>query len=1119
MSLPVQLAADLLLNVSNVNKAQKDIEKAVGGAATRGLSNAIKSTQKLVKSEYSKAYEDALRVGHKEQAAQLKQQFKASREAIAGDAAMVKKLNKDIAKEQNKDAKKLLKDKRTALESNIKLSQASMRSEIAERASAQEHSLKLLNEGMENAGRNFAEKTEGAAESFTNIVNKGLTLDSLNPDDLMKSMAGSLKSAAPNMMRGGKSMVATGGKMGGKMGSMVAGLGKASMALAGAAAGIAAVVGVLAVFAAVAAAAYGKTKAWNKAIMEGSSGFDAFNASAEGVGQTLDHIRTAASRVSRAWSTAGEEVIATLNAFNQSGMVLSEMKAFTGAARSVTAYTQVMTFAQVQTRALGMEAGELAQLTNRMYEQYGFGLKEMTEQMNHFGTAAQMAGMNSRSFVAAIMEASANMALYNFRLEDTSELLIGLTKILGEDLGKATLGMEGTFRNMGTQGRYKAAMTGGKALGSVIDAGATRQLEGAFSDMSREQLSIMRDAGLIDRSAGRGFDREGKRIPIDISQIDLKKLGELSGVESGAIMNQLSEAGAGITGFEALTDLAAGIGGGTLARADALDELDRPGEIAAQVAQAMGVLEFKDFESMGAGGQMAMEDMTGLQGEQLRVVETIFNRVGAQLQADDPSAYGASGPGYAEIAAAIAGGQGVLTDEMKKELADMEAPVLDVATQQLQELQTIGDVLGTQISGLLNWIGGGVTNLVDGMLNWFGGGSSDKDDAITAAAAEERHLLTELSDLTTQMRAVERDTSLGEGEKDAQLDQLTELLERAETKRDAEAGLQSDLANGVGLRESQENKMQSLYGSDDPNRLAEVIQSAVFAAQTNSQRDESHPLYEALEDSPVYKALGSDDTHRVASGEITGEQVLSAVDSGEMGDMAAILAQQEELGNYGADGIAAANASRTEAYGAAEEASGQATAIYEATVAAGTGTEGEIADLAADVVRTGTAEMQLLDALLATQDAILFRQEFDSAAEYMAARQAAGAPDGRNFRAMTAGGDSDLADRIQARSRGTAINTASQVSSELLLGSGRNSRVQQGGSVRDFLYTGDANGGMITHIDDQDSFFGAKPGGAIDRLGGGGRSIVISNLTINESGNAQKTLQMVKRALRAADRA
>ena len=219
MSLPVQIAADVLLNIRNVNQAQQDIEKAVGGAATRGLSSAIKSTQKLVKSEYSKAYEDALRVGHKEDAALLKEKYKASREAILADGKAVKKLNKQIAQEKDKDTKKRLKAERKGLESNIKLEQRAMRNMITERASAQEEQLKLLDEGMERAARSFGKKAEDSADTFTDIVNKGLTLDNLNPDDLFKGLGASLKKNKGSLALGGKNLASMGDKMGGMKGT------------------------------------------------------------------------------------------------------------------------------------------------------------------------------------------------------------------------------------------------------------------------------------------------------------------------------------------------------------------------------------------------------------------------------------------------------------------------------------------------------------------------------------------------------------------------------------------------------------------------------------------------------------------------------------------------------------------------------------------------------------------------------------------------------------------------------------------------------------------------------------------------------------------------------------
>jgi hypothetical protein len=1066
MSLPIELAADLTLNVRNVNRAQRDVEKAVGTGATRGLTKAIRDTQKLARTEYSKAHEDALRVGYKVEAALLKGKWKANLGYLKNAQKELTKLDKAIAKEKDKEAKKRLKAQRKDIESNLKLEQAGMRRLISERASAQEDQLKLLDKGMEKAARSLTEKAEDAGEKFSDLVSKALTGGGADGGEFVKSIAAGIKKAAPSMMSGGKAAVAKGGDMGGSMGTAVAGLGKAAMGLAGAAAGIAAVVAILAVFVAVGAAAVNQTKVWNKAILQGVSGFDAFNASGGSVSNTLEDIRDAASRVSRAWSTAGEEIIASMNAFHQQGLTIGEMKAFTGAARQVDAYTQVMAFAQVQTRALGMETGELAQLTNRMYEQYGYGIKEMGDQMAHFGGAALLAGMNTRSFVAAVMEAGANMALYNFRLEDTSELLIGLTKILGEDLAKQTIGMEGTFRNMGTEGRYKSARTGGKVLGNVIDVTATRQLVGTFTDMTQAQKQIMREAGLLGSTAGFGEEK------VKIADIDLEKLGSLSGIEVGAIMNKMDKAGSNMTNFETLTDLAAGIGGTHLERADALAELDRSGEIAAQVAQAMGVLGFQDFETgldgkkLGVGERRAIEELTGLQNEQQKVVGAIFNRVGARMQADAPDKYGPGGPGYAEIAEEIGGGSEYMSEDMEKKLEEASAPALDIATQQLHATETLGDILSTNIAGLLNWIGGGITNMAD-LFRTIIPDLNDDAEELAASLEREKALSDELATQKGEVRELERTP----GAKTEDIDKARADLERLGAEQVAEQNFQRDLRGGASVEEASLNKLNDLYGNLG-GRLQELVQS---------------------EDTDMVGVLGTHSlTTEVAEGRITGSEALDTLDADRLRALEKLLAAQDKAN----DEAATAKETRKAELGVAEDAAAVAeadqVALQALTKTGDAASEAKLAEL-----------KQASAAAQTTYDELLTESRKQTHIDLL---KSVLGPDGSEdlIRRMTAGETLSAEEKKRLKQQGL-LRSATSLNPE--------------GSAEDFLYTGDANGGMITHIDDKDSFFGAKPGGAIDRLGGGGRSIVISNLTINESGNPQKTLAMVKRALRAAEQA
>ena len=72
----------------------------------------------------------------------------------------------------------------------------------------------------------------------------------------------------------------------------------------------------------------------------------------------------------------------------------------------------------------------------------------------------------------------------------------------------------------------------------------------------------------------------------------------------------------------------------------------------------------------------------------------------------------------------------------------------------------------------------------------------------------------------------------------------------------------------------------------------------------------------------------------------------------------------------------------------------------------------------------------------------------------------------------------------------------------------------------DFVFRGGSNGGTLTPIDSADEFLGMKPTGAVMqalRGVGVGGGTVIHNLTINESGDAQETLRMVKRAIQARE--
>lgn len=1100
MSLPVQIAADVLLNIRNVNQAQQDIEKAVGGAATRGLSSAIKSTQKLVKSEYSKAYEDALRVGHKEDAALLKEKYKASREAILADGKAVKKLNKQIAQEKDKDTKKRLKAERKGLESNIKLEQRAMRNMITERASAQEEQLKLLDEGMERAARSFGKKAEDSADTFTDIVNKGLTLDNLNPEDLFKGLGASLKKNKGSLALGGKNLASMGDKMGGMkgtalkwVGGMMGKMAALALPLAAAASAIGAIVGVM-------SAAYGKIKDWNKAILESVSYYDMMESSSGALEPRLDDMRTAMSRVSRTWHISAEAAMGYVSALNEAGITVRELTGWTDATKSVTAYSRAMNFGIKYTKALGVSASELGTLQQQMLEGFGMRMKTLDESMDSFGASAQMAGMSSRSFVAAIMEGTANMALYNFRLADTEKLLVGLAGILGEDLATGMVGMEGTFKNMGTQDRYKASMVGGGTMEGVLKGGARRQIEGRAVDISMDSdlRKAFRDSGLMDMA----------------NEFDIKKLASLKGAELGKVQNSIAKAVEEATGSKAagqgavrsledLTMQARLLSGGatTAEKADAMAAMDRPTELAAKVAQGLDMTGATDFGDITGKTRMLFEDLTGIMGEEFETTKEIFNRAQATLSVQEGRNVSLS----ETLKKLSEDPESLLSPEDSAALAaaaEAADPALDVARQTLMATQTVGDVLSGKISGLLGGIGGGITNLVNFWSDEYNMFVGDDEDAIEAIAQADDIMAKgrdEMAEVQAEMREVgardmsAEDKELAEKELQAKYDKVEKKVKAAEN-------MKSDVQGGIlNAEDAQAQYLDEAYGNANvltatrdaikSGRGDEVDGALSYAyrhGQRNTQGNESFhgqaiDMGEANRETLLYD---NQSEMRDEQGNLMNVADDLVQNEGVIRDPAAMIKFME-----GEEATAEENGEKAEA--AAKQAADDAKKQEAIEKDAEEGIRAIVKEL-----RKSSLEdlgLEVAEALGAS----------GSTNKTLAGKVAQGM-EGKDLAGLK-------------KQLGLGGYTSKEVALLRRLGIDT-SDITVTPDAKDFVYQGSSMGGVITPIDDQDSFFGAKPGGAIDRAGGfGGRSIVISNLTINESGDPQKTLQMVKRALRAAE--
>ena len=1089
MPTPVQIAGDLLLNIKGLDRAQRDIENTIDSAATDGLEAGIKKSAKQMKKDYASAMLGAIRVGHKEQAKNLEEEFNLRQRNIAQRAESIRNMNAAIHAATSQQVKAELRERKKGLEEEIRIEQRAQKQMIKDRVEAQAHLIEMYDEGMQKAARRFEDKAGDAADAFSKGISDALTLDNMNPDDLIKRLGQGLKDNRGSVMQMGQGMQARGAKMGGRMGKATAMLGRGAAALgaaagtiAAAAAGLAAIVGVMSL-------AYGKVKEWNKAVLEAVPPMDILSSETDNLSDRLHVLRKAMSQTSRRFNIGAEEAMKFIGALNDAGVTVRELKGYTDATNSLQGYNRAMNFAIKYTTALGISAEDLGQMQHRMLDNFGMRLNALDESMMDFGKMAQMAGMNSRGFVAAIMEGTANMALYNFRLADTAELLVGLTDILGEDMAKSMLSMEGTFKNMSTQDRYKASMVGGGVMENVLQAGARRQIEGRAQQigMDNDMLRAFRQAGLI------GADRE----------FNIEKLASLQGLELGRMQERIAEAidasggdgDAAVRTLEDLTMQARLLTGGatTGEKADAMGAMDRPTEIAAKVAQGLGMMGAEDFGDITGVARMQFEQLTGIMGEEFEATKEIFNRAQARLSEQE----GRDVTLKETLEKLSADPGSLLTDEQIETLSTTPSgdPMMDIAKQTLTATQTVGDLLGGQISGLLNWMGGGITTMTNAIVNefmGFVGNNADAREAIEEAQNETVALGGQLTDLQAELRAEEQKG--GDADQD-KIKQIESDIERTERMMDAYAQMQSDIQSGVlGADDARRNFLEQAYGGAavmtqvresvlEEGMGEEMVEAGVIDRfGLRAQRETAHRYVNYYDD---HKYGGEyvldEDGNRISQG----TDRLSMID-----DPLAMMRFMEQAHKEELELRVSNEADQKKAEELAKKQ------LVE---------QGKIEECIRETVKAvrdmdNESQANMVAGLLASSGA----SDYGGLVEQVRGG-ARGATALAGLKEKLKGGPGGLTDQEAGVLRALGISVGPD---------------EIGTPADDFVYRGGANGGTITPINSADEFLGMKPTGAVMtalRGVGGGGGVVIHNLTINESGDAQETLRMVKRAIAARE--
>jgi hypothetical protein len=748
----LNLKAVLDLSIGSITRgraAERELAKQFGAAAAEGVQKGLKEGARKATGEMERVWTKLLDATMVDAGKELRKTFKEGARLQEKTIKELASVENQLQRTRDESVKKGLRQRKIQLQREIKLQQKAQKNllENAERAAERRLEVNRAHEERMHTLR------MESGEKFANLINSSLSLDQLDPSSFVDGILSGLSSAATM----GAGALAAGGKAG-----AAAQLGTVAASLTAVAAPIVALVGVL-------TAAMEGSRAMNAAFMESYSAadvlagqFDTLTAGAGALAVEYNSLQVRLSMLRRAsidlaydYRLSKEEVISYTNALADAGFTFGEFRAVVkGSTSDIQALSDVTRVAILSSQGLGISASETSEFINRMYEDLGADLTGIQGAFGMIFSEARKAGMSTKDFFSTINQASSGMALYNFRIGDTVGLLSDMVEILGDDLAKANIALEGQFRGQTMTSRIKSTMLMGTGRAQSIaraDALAQGRQMGTVGGMD-----LGSEAGLrqLANLTGRAFR------------------DTLRDVEDPAQRRQL------IT----LRELAQSMKGGLVNVAESLGSLSKTGELAAQLSQGAALLGGRGIGEASGMQRAMIEEALGISGEQFEVLK----RLDIGLRSEFERMQESDKTLTMSFEEALASGL-LSQSDMLQQSAELQYSLMErTAQEQLRETRSMTQTMSNVIAGLLENISVGINHLVTLFENsfLFRGDStlegrrqslSNEEAARSALDAISNELLNKRSALTA-----EEDP----GKRAALAEEISALEDRAAQERD-----------------------------------------------------------------------------------------------------------------------------------------------------------------------------------------------------------------------------------------------------------------------------------------------------------------------------------------------
>jgi len=197
-----------------------------------------------------------------------------------------------------------------------------------------------------------------------------------------------------------------------------------------------------------------------------ASNFNLSASAAKDFHDTLGGIYKQATDLSNLeWGLSKEDYQATLNALTAEGVSLKklekEMASATGYAQD---WSKTVQMSVAYARGFGVSLQEIGQFQGELMTELGANLDDVETSFQYMQRAALQSGIATNKFFGIIRGFSADMTLFNIRMEDIAKVMVHLGKAMSpRDAQKFMSNIMGFFKGQGLGDRAKHVLMGGGA--------------------------------------------------------------------------------------------------------------------------------------------------------------------------------------------------------------------------------------------------------------------------------------------------------------------------------------------------------------------------------------------------------------------------------------------------------------------------------------------------------------------------------------------------------------------------------------------------------------------------------------------------------------------------------